>query len=418
MSTLSAFSREIKFAARDRAVWIWLILVFGLSVVAVCTGTAEVRQQNETIEALVEADREDRLAEINKQKDWGSAAYYSFHLTYGRPSNLAFAAMGQRDEQPWKHRIRMLALEGQIYERDVGNPSIALIGRFDFAFLAAFIVPLVLIMLLYDLRASEKTDGRYEWLEATAERPLSLWLMRAWVRISGLFLSLIVPFIVAGIVSNAASRELLLACVWVLLYIIFWTLLCLSFSARRKSSSVILMTLVAIWISTAVILPAGARLAIDRLIPVPLGSEILMQQREVVNDAWDIPRAETMNEFFKHHPQWSDYQKKGSSFEWQWYYAFQQVGDQAAEELSAAYRNGREERARLAQWASVLAPPSLLERALQTLAKTDLRASIDYENRVRAYHRELREFYYPKLFGNEPFDKTLLDNLPPFESTR
>lgn len=39
--------------------------------------------------------------------------------------------MGQRDVQPWKHRIRLLALESQIYERDVGNPSIALVGRFD-----------------------------------------------------------------------------------------------------------------------------------------------------------------------------------------------------------------------------------------------------------------------------------------------
>ena len=61
----------------------------------------------------------------------------------------------------------MLALEGQIYERDVGNPSVALIGRFDFAFLAAFILPLVLIMLLYDLRTSEKTAGRHDLLEAT-----------------------------------------------------------------------------------------------------------------------------------------------------------------------------------------------------------------------------------------------------------
>ncbi len=417
MSTLSAFSREIKFAGRDRAVWIWLILVFGLSVVAVCSGVTEVRQQNETIESLVKADREDRLAEIDKQKDWGSAAYYSFHLTYDRPSSFAFAAMGQRDEQPWKHRIRMLALEGQIYERDVGNPSIALIGRFDFAFLAAFIVPLVLIMLLYDLRASEKAAGRYEWLEATVGRPLSLWLMRAWVRICGLFLSLVVPLIIAGMVFDTPSIVLLLACLWVLLYIIFWAALCFSFSAWRRSSSVILMTLVSVWISTAVILPAGARLVIDRLISVTLGSEILMQQREAVNDAWDIPRAETMNVFFEHHPQWSDYQQQGNSFEWQWYYAFQQVGDQAAEELSVAYRNGKEERARLARWASLLAPPSLLERSLQALARTDLRASIEYENRVRAYHRELREFYYPKFFRSEPFDKSLLDNLPTFEST-
>jgi len=33
----------------------------------------------------------------------------------------------------------MLALEGQIYESDSGNPELSLIGKLDFAFVAAFL---------------------------------------------------------------------------------------------------------------------------------------------------------------------------------------------------------------------------------------------------------------------------------------
>ena len=66
------------------------------------------------------------------------------------PSALAFAARGVRDDLPWKHRIRMLALEGQIYETDAGNPELSRIGKLDFAFVAAFLLPLLLILLLHD----------------------------------------------------------------------------------------------------------------------------------------------------------------------------------------------------------------------------------------------------------------------------
>jgi len=418
MRTFNTLVNEIKFTARDRSVWLWLAIVLGLSAISVGFGHAEVERQHATIQELINADQQDRLAEREKLEDWGSAAYYNFHLSYDSPSDFAYAAMGQRDAQPWKHRIRMLALEGQIYERDVGNPSIALIGRFDFAFFTAFIIPLVLIMLLYDLKTSEKTAGRHNLLEASVGRPFSFWLMRAGIRAGGLFLCLILPLLIVGILASTAAATLFLACLWVFVYIVFWTLLCFAIPLWRKSSTMVLMSLIVIWLSTAVIIPAAARFSIDRLVPVSSGADILLLQRETVNDAWDLPREATMDAFFKRHPEWSAYEPIESSFEWQWYYAFQQVGDQTAEDLSRAYRNGRLKRARIAAWVSLIAPPSLLERSLQSLASTDLNASIAYEEKVRAYHAELRAYYYPKFFNNEPFNKTLLEQLPEFKTTQ
>ncbi|CAA6822966.1 MAG: Gll1302 protein, partial [uncultured Sulfurovum sp.] len=198
--------------------------------------------------------------------------------------------------------------------------------------------------------------------------------------------------------------------------LVFWTMLSFYVSGWRKSGSVILLSLVAIWMLTAVILPAGLRVSIDKTVHVPSGTDIVMLQREVVNGAWDIPREVTMNNFFKQHPEWKDYEPIDDSFEWQWYYAFQQIGDERTEDLSTYYRDGRLERDKLATWLSFLAPPSLFERYLQSLAKTDLKSSIEYEERVRAYHASLRAFYYPKFFKNVPFEKSELKNLPSFLS--
>ena len=418
MSVLQAFKREARFMMRDHSVLSWTFVVFSFALLSVWFGIVEVTHQHATIEQLREADRLERKAQLLPQKDWGSAAYYSFHLTYDPPSDFAFAALGQRDFQAWKHRIRMLALEGQIYERDAGNPVIALIGRFDFAFLAAFLVPLVLIKLLYDLKAGERVAGRHDLLEATGRSGTSLWLIRASLRGGAVLISLITPLVFAGIVAGTKVITLMLACLILSAYVTFWTLLCHWIAGWRQPGAAILMSLIGVWLSLSVIVPTAARIIIDSVVPTPSGAEILMSQRETVNDAWELPKSITMQAFLERHPEWSDYEPGESSFEWPWYYAFQQVGDQKTEPLSNAYRAGRLGRDDLAQWASLLAPPSLLERAFQTLARTDLKSVIAYEDGVRAYPAELRGFYYPRFFLNAPFDSSSLEELPRFEPSQ
>ena len=105
VGTWPAVRREAAFLARDRSVWAWWLVVLCLSVLAVSAGLSEVRHQKATIARLVEADRADRPHVLKAQKDWGSAAYYSFHLTFDPPSDFAFAALGRRDDAAWKHRV-------------------------------------------------------------------------------------------------------------------------------------------------------------------------------------------------------------------------------------------------------------------------------------------------------------------------
>ena len=410
----TAIRREAAFLARDRSVLAWWLVVLCLSVLAVSAGWAEVRQQNTTIARLVEADRADRAAVLTTQSDWGGAAYYSFHLTYDAPSDFAFAALGRRDDAAWKHRVRMLALEGQIHERDAGHPVLALVGRFDFAFLAAFVLPLVLIVLLHDLRASERVAGRHDLLVATAGHAAQLWQIRAALRAGGVFACAVVPLLVAGSLANTAASTLLSASVLLLAYLLFWTILCARVAASPQTGEVILAALVTIWIFVGVIIPAAGRMAIDRAVPVPSGANLILSQREAVHEAWDLPKSTTMAAFAVRHPQWAAHTAVERPFTWKWYFAFQQVGDQKAQRLSDAYTAGREKRDRLAGWLAVIAPPVLLERSLQALAGTDVRSSLAYEARVRTFHAALREFYYPKLFLDEAFEPAALDAMPQF----
>lgn len=126
---VTGIARKLRFLAKDRGPLFWLALALTLSVVAVTFGVSEVRDQRATIATLFEEDAADRASALQGHEEWGSAAYYAFHLTYAPPSHFAFAAIGQRDSTPWKHRINMLALEGQIYEADTRNADFGLVGR-------------------------------------------------------------------------------------------------------------------------------------------------------------------------------------------------------------------------------------------------------------------------------------------------
>lgn len=410
--------RELRFMLRDKAVWVWLCLAFIFSVAAVSLGMSEVSQQRAEITELKQFDQIERELALKEQSDWGSAAYYTFHLTYDPPSDFAFAAMGQRDISPWKHRIRMLALEGQIYETDANNPDFALIGRFDFAFVASLIAPLLVILLLFDLRSGEQVAGRLRLIEASAPSPKKLWRSRATLRVGSLALALCLPVLMGGIMSGANVLTLGLCILAVCIYLTFWTMLTLWLTPAMRTGAYNLTIMLGVWLLLCAVIPATLTQAISRAVPLPDGGEIVLTQREAVNDAWDLPKADTFGPFVKTHPEMAAHTALTSdSFEWKWYYAFQQVGDQTAEPLSQAYRDGQANRDRLASWSSLISPATLLQRSLEQMAHTDMQAAIIYEQSVRDFHAQLRAWHYPKIFKYEDFNASqAIETIPLFDS--
>lgn len=409
--------REWKFMLRDKAVWVWLSLALVFSVSAVLLGLNEVRQQNAEIAELKQLDQVERETTLSDQSDWGSAAYYTFHITYDPPSDFAYAAIGQRDVSPWKHRIRMLALEGQIYETDSNNPEFALIGRFDFAFVAGLIAPLLVILLLFDLRSSEQMAGRLRLIEASTSSPQRLWWARAGLRIGALLMALCLPVVVGGLISGASMLTLVYCVLAVCIYLVFWMVLTLWLTTAARTGAYNLTVMLGVWLLLCAVIPATLTQVIERVVPLPDGGEIVLTQREAVNDAWDLPRHATYEPFLKRHPEWANDTgwDDEAGFEWKWYYAFQQVGDQTVEPISQSYRAGQSRRDELAKWLSLISPATLLQRAMERLAGTDMDAAIAYEQSVRDFHANLRAWYYPKMFKSENFDADrALETVPVF----
>jgi len=398
--------REFRFMLRDRAAVVWILIAFALSLTAVVMGLNEVKAQHAELAELSRLDTADRALVLSEQSDWGSAGYYTFHLVSDPPSDLAFAALGQRDVSPWKHRVRMLALEGQIYDTDAANPDFALIGRFDFAFVATLLAPLLVILLLFDLKSGERTAGRFEIIEATGQKGWgrNVWRSRALLRVGSLTFALLIPLFIGGVLSGASIISLGVVGLAVALYLLFWTWLTLCVSSVERDGSTNLVWGLGLWLFLGAVMPAALTSTINAAVPLPDSGDIVLTQREAVNDAWDLPKDISMDAFYARHPEWKGVMDIGESFTWTWYFAFQQVGDQTVEPLSLAYREGRTRPDELAGWFSLVSPATALQRVLERAAETDMQAASVYEKNVRRYHADLRAFYYPRLFEERTFD--------------
>lgn len=395
---------ELFFLLKDRAALLWISIAFLSALMAVFLGLNEVNQQRQSLAELKQLDQVERTLALDAQSDWGGAGYSTFHLTYDPPSDFAFAAFGERDVSPWKHRVRLLALEGQIYETDADNPDFALIGRFDYAFVVALLAPLLIILLLYDLKSGEWAAGRFNLIETSAGNGNRVWMSRTALRLAGLYVALILPLWFGGLVEGTALLTLLAASSAVLLYTVLWGTVTYGVARAYRSGSANLTSLTGVWLGLCAILPAILVMGVNSAVSLPDGGDIVLTQREAVNGGWDLPKDATMAPFIARYPEWSDFAKIEKPFEWKWYFAFQDMGDHTAAPLSQSYRDGRLKRDDLMSSLSLLSPASLVQRQFEKLAKTDATASMAYEMRVRDFHQELRQWHYPKLFKDLPFD--------------
>lgn len=403
---MTLWRHELRLFARQRIALLAIVLMGMLSVASVWAGMAEIAQQQAAIERIQPRQAADEAAIarwVSMEGDAGSAAYYTQHAAWDAPSALAFAAMGQRDVAPYILRVSALGLEGQLQQSENYNAELALPGRFDWAFVLTYLAPLLLIALLHDLRSGEREAGRLTMLDATARSRWSLWGRRIALRVTVLFAALVIPFVVATLMSGASLSNGAAVVGLAALYIVFWTAVCVLAARPQRASVANAANLAALWLILTLILPALALVVVNSAIPVRQGVELTLAQRENVHAGWDRPKDETMQAFFREHPEWRATAPIEGGFHWKWYYAFQHMGDVSVRGQVAAYRDSLLARSHWTDRLGIVLPAVGVQSSIHAIARTDLGAQIAFQDRIRAFHDRLRQFYYPYVFNETPF---------------
>lgn len=408
---------ELRFILQSRLAAGALIVLLALASLSVWSGFRAVDAQQAALARIAADHRQDMASHMAKYKsngDAGDAAYHTFHLTWDAPSPLAFVAFGQRDLQPYSLRVRLLGLHSQLYESETFNPELALPGRFDFAFVLIYLVPLFVIALLHDGITGEREAGRLHLLMSLPIRRRFLWWHRAGLRYAIVMTAVLLPLLVGLAVSGAHWKQGAGVVAIAALYTAFWVGLSVLVSAMARSSAGAAAILLGLFVFLTLLLPTIANAAINRFVPVGKGVELAMAQRQEVHQGWDLPKPVTFEKFFRKHPEWRDTPPVTGRFHWKWYYAMHQVGDEAVAQQAAQYRHSmmlREEWTGKSGW---FLPAAAAQLALHRLADTDLPAQLAYRDQIAGFHSELRHFFYPFLFNERPFGANEFSQLPTY----
>jgi ABC-2 type transport system permease protein len=369
---------------------------------ALANGHRVVRDQMANIEAAPSLERQAHTVIRARHPDTGDALYHLPWFTAHVPGPLAPLALGLREVQPYQLRVRMLTLEGQLYESELTNPATLATGSFDLTFVLVFLYPLVLIALLHNLVSADREGGTWTLLLASTARPAQVILLRALVRgaaVIGVWLLTVAGAAVwLGLPLDSSLAGLLAAST---AFLCFWVALATAVAAWGRTSDFNALALAGAWLLLTILLPAACNLAVSLAIPVPESLEVTLRQREGYHQQWDRPKQATMARFLARYPKFRDFRAPDDRFSWGWYYAMQQQGDEESAAASALLREKLDRRRRWIGHLAWLSPPLRTQLHLNTIAQTDLGSHLRYIDAVRAHHRRVREFFYPTLMRND-----------------
>lgn len=407
---------EFALALRSRLSIAALVLLALVAMLAVVSGLHTIDMQRQAIERSVRAQQAEQSLVARQHAgeagDAGSFGYYAFHATWDPPAPLAFAALGQRDVQPYLLRVRLLGLQSQLYESDTANPEMALSGSFDFAFVLVYLLPLVALALVHDLVSGEREAGRLGLLLATATRPGRAWGRRVILRYGLVLAALLLPFAIGCAVAGVPLPQALAVAVVAAPYAAFWFGIFAFIAARARSSAVGAMTMFALWLVLTLLAPTAANTLINQSVPAGRGVDLMLAQRQLVHAGWDQPKEATFERFFRTHPEWRGTPPVTGRFHWKWYYAMHQAGDDAVAPQVAEYEDSLRTRQRRAEQAGWFLPGISAQVALQGLANTNLQAQLRYRERIAEFHAALRRYFYPYMFKEIPFRMTDVEAMP------
>lgn len=391
----------------ERSMLLFAILIFSAGLYGIYSGNSLINNQRSKLEAL-DLLYQENIAEMKHKfpgdADAGDIGYYHSAFAKNIPDNWAKLSIGQRDVSPPYLKLRLLAVQNQLYASENTNPFKLSVGSFDLAFVFVFLLPLFIISISFNVLSSERELGTLALILSFPVKLSTFLLAKLAFRflvVAAIVFSLsLIGWFWAEVSIDARALTWLTA---VLIYALFWFSVSFAIIAMKRNSAFNAVSLLGIWLLLVVIFPVLAKTFSEIKIPVDEGLAISLKQRQEVHSGWDKPRAETMYRFFKRYPEFKDTASVEGAFKWKWYFAFQELGDASVEPLFETYMRKLSDRSAMSANLNMFSPAAKLQQTMNAITGTGFQSQLDFLIASKDYHELLKAFYYPFLFKDLPF---------------
>lgn len=221
------------------------------------------------------------------------AIWYNDIHHFKSPSPALVYSTGQAEQFGFYKRVSFMSSP---YDADmteeIANPERLQSGNLDFSFSLLFLLPLVLLILLYDLKSAEAEQGFLRLIEVQIAAK-NTWLLSRIAFYFSLVFLVIVGLLIYGAIltpifteSGSAFGKVLM---YSSLYLVFWTLI--DYLVLRTGTRILGNTLkmVGIWLVLAFIVPSAVHQWVSIEKPVNLMTDFIDTKRDETRKLYDLP---------------------------------------------------------------------------------------------------------------------------------
>jgi ABC-2 type transport system permease protein len=428
--------QEARLLMREPAFHLVLGLLTLFMLVAALNGRAESERQHQSFQALAaqqaESIAERRAAAEEEEQQiaageeastspwgprsaWGLGRYQGARLAI-EPAPLVGLAVGQSDLAPATYHVTTGAAAAQAPEGRPASPFRLLVGGLDAAFVVLYLLPLLLLVVTFDLLAADRERGTLRLLMAGPLRLPALAGARALVRGGLVLAAAVILLTLAFALTGEGAARFVLFILATVLYGAFWIALAVAVNARGWPSATNAAVLAGAWLVLVVVVPALVHTAAGALYPPPSRAAYVAAQRTANAEGLRESR-QAMARFLDNHPD----------------LAAAPVGDEPSYPMAAAARDqavadalapieaaDRERRERRAAFTGVLrflSPTLLTHDALLEAAGTGRGRQRHVEAQVAAFRARWTEHFLGRYFTNNVFRAVDYAAIPQFAFT-
>ncbi|MDI9337563.1 MAG: ABC transporter permease subunit [Alphaproteobacteria bacterium] len=392
-----------------------ILVVFLLGVYSIFHGKSEIDHQKDSLVEIKKHETTNMaITQANFKND--TFAYIIGNLTFklvdNPPSSWANLSIGQRDIYPFYVFLRYWSLSRQILTTEINNPEKLLVGNFDLAFVFIYVFPLFIIAIGYNIVSSEREGGT---LHLLLSNPISIYqvlfikLLFRWVVV---FLLAFVLMLLALIICTIQFDAVLI--LWLLttaLYFTFWFGIILIIAKLSKSSSIDALSLVCCWILFVLIIPTVINLFLTNFYPPSPRYDISHTIRHEYEGIWS-------NFDKRYHVAQSRHSDNSETTDSSKLNDIKEISvlfdsyDEKLGPLFTKYEKLTLDKEAIGQELSLLSSAALTQQIYNCLANTDAKSYFNFLEDVKTFHKELKDFFFKKIFNDQLFTKADFAKIP------
>ncbi len=320
-------------------------------------------------------------------------------LTAVDPAPQSIIAVGVSDLHPNAYRMTLFGKEPR-GDNEFENPVNLTFGAFDLAFVLAFLLPLLVIALSFNLISGEREQGTLalQWAQPVASRALFFQKMLArFVLLAGLTTLITLPAMLWAGISPTSAAAWQVAGIAVL-YSLFWFLVSLGVNLLGGSSAQNALICIGVWLLFTLIVPALVNMLAEKIHPVPSRAGYLNALREL-NNQLEESRETRLNEFYKQNP--NIIRKSDEQKDWDdWYredFALFKGEKLLMDSIEQFYESKGAAQSVFAEGLTVLSPTLSIYRQLTDLAGTSRRAFRGTEDVLNRAQKNWADWFLKKF---------------------